>query len=134
MCLSATLLHLLAPPTSGRDNRLKWYQALGYWQTLEYLSLDLRGLLLGLFELVPQGEDLPKAPVPAARCHGLPVKGDVLLDGGVHQAAVLRLGHGHVALGHDLVRAALRLPALRAFSRVLLLQRQVDTGAGRQRG
>lgn len=68
-----------------------------------YFSLDLRGLLLSLFQLVSQGEDFPDASVPACRCHRLPIKGDVLLDGGIHQATVLRLGHGHVALCHDLI-------------------------------
>lgn len=74
-----------------------------------YLSLDLWGLLLRLFELLPQGEDLPDAPVPAALCRGLPIKRNVLLDGGVHQATVPRLGHGHVALRHDLIAAGLHI-------------------------
>lgn len=101
--------------------------------TTSYLSLNLWGLLLCLFELVPQGEDLPDASIPAARCHGLPIKWDILLDGGIHQATVFRLGHGHVALCHDLIWAAPHLLPLCALSCVFLLQWQVDTGAGRKR-
>lgn len=98
-----------------------------------YLSLNLGRLLLRLLELVAQGEDLADASVPAGGSHGLPVKGNILLDGGVHQAAVFRLGHGHVALRHDLIWAALRLLlGLRGVLAILLLQRQVDAGAGRQ--
>lgn len=97
-----------------------------------YLSLNLWRLLLRLLELVPQGENLADATVPAGRCHGLPVKGNILLDGGVHQAAVFGLGHGHVALCHDLIWAALHLLPLRGLVAVLLLQRQVDAGAGRK--
>lgn len=98
-----------------------------------YLSLNLGRLLLRLLELVAQGEDLADASVPAGGSHGLPVKGNILLDGGVHQAAVFRLGHGHVALRHDLVWTSLRLLlGLRGVLAILLLQRQVDAGAGRQ--
>lgn len=89
-------------------------------------------LLLRLLELVTQGENLADASVPAGRCHGLPVKGNILLDGGIDQAAVFRLGHGHVALCHDLIQAALHLLPLRGLFAVLLLQRQVDAGAGRK--
>lgn len=99
-------------------------------QGVPYLSLDLRGLLLRLFELLPQGADLPDASVPAALCHGLPIKWNILLDGGVHQATVPRLGHGHVALCHDLVRAGLHLLPLCALLSIFLFQWKVDAGAG----
>lgn len=97
-----------------------------------YLSLNLWGLLLCLFELVPQGEDLPDASVPAGWCHGLPIEWNILLDGGIHQTTVLRLSHGHVALRHDIVWAALHLLPLCTFSCIFFLQWQVDAGAGRK--
>ena len=97
-----------------------------------YLFLNLRGLFLSLSQLVPQGEDLPNASVPAARCHRLPIKWNILLDGGVDQATVSRLRHGHVALCHDLVRAGFHLLPLRVLPCVFLLQWEVDAGAVRR--
>lgn len=97
---------------------------------VSYLPLNLWGLLLRLFELLPQGENLPDASVPAGWCRGLPIKWNILLDGGVHQATVPRLGHGHVTLRHDLIRASLHLLPLCALLYVFFFQWQVDTGAG----